>query len=55
MTEAIIPMVVISSRPAATTKIMEKGISKSTTLKSEEACKIELQQAHKRVWFLRLF
>lgn len=55
MTDAIIPMVVISSRPAATEKIMLKGISKSTTLKSEEACKIdELQQAQKIVCLLRL-
>lgn len=37
VTEAIIPMVAKSSRPAATTKIMEKGMSKSTTLKSDDA------------------
>lgn len=50
VTDAIIPMVVRSSTPAAATKIMEKGISKSTTLQYEEACKIDaLQQTHRRV------
>ena len=37
--EAVTPMIDRSSRPDATTKIMEKGISKSKMLKSEEACR----------------
>ena len=40
VTEAIIPMVVRISIPADSTKIMEKGIFESKTVKSEEACKI---------------
>lgn len=39
MMEAIIPIEVRSSIPAATTKIVEKGMSKSKILKSDEACK----------------
>lgn len=42
VTEAIIPIVVRSSTPAATIKIMEKGMSKSKILRSDEACKREL-------------
>lgn len=38
VTEAIIPIHVSNSIPADTTKIMEKGMSKSTILKSDEAC-----------------
>jgi hypothetical protein len=39
VTEAIIPIHVRKSIPADTTKIMEKGMSKSKILKSDEACK----------------
>lgn len=42
VTEAIIPTVARSSTQAATTKIVEKGMSKSKILKSDEACKREL-------------
>ena len=38
VTEAIIPIVVRSSIVAATTNIVEKGMSKSKILKSDEAC-----------------
>ena len=38
VTEAIIPIVVRMSIVAATTNIVEKGMSKSKILKSDEAC-----------------
>lgn len=38
VTEAIMPIVVNSSIPAANTKQNEKGISKSSVLRSDEAC-----------------
>lgn len=40
VTKVIIPIIAISSTPAATTKIIAKGMSKSRTLKSDDACKI---------------
>lgn len=40
VTKVMIPIIAKSSVPEAATKTMEKGISKSRMLKSDESCKI---------------